>query len=352
MSRSVFVRVGLSLLAIGGASGCAARLKLAYAPDELRAEVARRAPSLAPQEVLVPFELTREAVERAQRAVQRARSTEGQVRLLVEAMAEGGPLAVRYQAGATLTAEEALQTSVGDCTALASLFIGLARSVGLTAYYSDASSRMHETRFGDDGMAVNSGHITAVVENGPEMIGLDFAGLGRSRWYRVIDDVEALAHFYNNRGFDLIDDAHERSRPVDWAAAARQFEMATQVMPGFARAWNNLGIAAGHLGQVQQAIQHYRTAIAADPKFAAPYNNLGSLYLRIGNGAAALEVLTRAAQLESTAPHVQYNLALARLGQGDRSGAIEAARKAIELRKDYPDAQAFLEKLGEAPSKR
>jgi tetratricopeptide (TPR) repeat protein len=352
MLRSALLRLGLALSVVDGAAGCGATLKLAYTPDELRAEVARRAPALPPRDVLVPFELTPEWVERAQQIVQPARSVGERVRLLAEALAEGGSLGVRYAAGATTSAEEALRTSAGNCTALASLFIGLARAVGLTAYYIDASTRVHETRYGDDGMTVNAGHITALVENGVDMIGLDFERLGRIRWYRIIDDVEALAHLYNNRGFDLIDDARERSLPVDWAAAARQFLMATQVVPNFARAWNNLGIAASHLGRVQEAIQDYRTAIAKDPKLAAPYNNLGSLYLATGDARAALEALTAAASLEPTGPHIQYNLAIARLRQGDRQGAIEAARRAIDLRGRYPDAQALLERLSAAPPRR
>ncbi len=345
MPRSALARLGLALSVVGGAAGCVASLKLAYTPDELRAEVARRAPSLPPRDVLVPYELTPEWVERARQIVQPARSVEERVRLLAEALAEGGSLGVRYAADATTSAEEALRTSVGNCVALASLFIGLARSVGLTAHYIDASTRVHETRYGDDGMTVNAGHITAVVENGADVIGLDFERLGRIRWYRTIDDVEALAHIYNNRGFDLIEDARERSLPVDWAAAARQFLIATQVVPDFARAWNNLGIASAHLGRVQEAIQDYRTAIAKDPKLAAPYNNLGSLYLSTGNAGEALEALTAAAALEPTGPHIQYNLALARLRQGNREGAIEAARRAVELRGRYPDAQTLLERL-------
>lgn len=350
MPRSALLLWSVALSLASGGAGCAAPGKLAYGPDELRAEVARRVPGVSRVEVVVPFELSPDRVERARHIVRSARSVEEKVRLLVEAMAEGGALEVRYSSAATATAERALQTSAGNCTALASLFIGLARSVGLQSYYADASVRVHETRHGDDGLTVNSGHITAIVENGNEVMSLDFARLGRIRWYRVIDDLEALAHYYNNRGFDLIEEARDRSLPVDWRAAAGEFRMATRVAPGFARAWNNLGIASAHLGDVEGAIRSYRASIARDSNLAAPYNNLGSLYLSIGDSAAALAVLEAAAALEPRGAHIQYNLARAKALQGDRGGAVEALRRAIELRGTYSEAQALLERLASPSS--
>jgi tetratricopeptide (TPR) repeat protein len=231
-----------------------------------------------------------------------------------------------------------------------SLFIGLARSVGLQAYYADASVRVHETRHGDGGLTVNSGPIAAIVESGNEVLSLDFARLGRIRWYRVIDDLEALAHYYNNRGFDLIEEARDRSIPVNWGAAAGEFRMATRVSPGFARAWSNLGIASAHLGDVEGAIRSCEISIARDPSLAATYNNLGSLYLSIGDSAAALAVLEHAEALEPRGAHIQYNLARAKALQGDRGGAMEALRRAIELRGIYSEAQASLEHLASQDS--
>jgi hypothetical protein len=339
------VAAAMALFTAASTTGCTVVSKVAYTPSELRAEVARRAPSIPGREIVVPFEVTPAQVGLARKVVAEARSDEDRVRALTEALFDPGGFGLRYASTVTASAEETLSSSEGNCLALASVFIGLARGIGLKAYYMDASTRVHETRYHNDGMTVNAGHVTALVKTGDGDIGLDFERLGQIRWYRAIDDLEALAHFYNNRGFDLIDRAQERGLEADWTEVAHDFWLAVQVMPTFARAWNNLGIAAARLGRAEEAVQDYRTAIARDPKLAAPLNNLGSLHLQSGDVEAALQALEAAARLEPRGAHIQYNLAVARHRHGDRLGAVEALRRAIDLRGVYPEAQALLDQL-------
>ena len=350
--------VVLALSTLGSAAGCAAAQKLAYSPDELRAEVHRRAPDLDPADIVVPYELSPAHVELAHQLVHavaaesggvRARAFENErVRELAGALFDPRRLDLRYVPSVTTTAEEVLRQKQGNCLALASVFIGLARAVGLEAYYIDASVQMHETRYADDGTTVNEGHVTAMVKTPIANIGLDFSAAGRVKWYRVLDDVEALAHFYNNRGFEQMDRAESAGDPVEWVAVERDFWRAVQVLPSFARAWNNLGVAASRLGHRDEALRHYRTAIARDPRLAAPHNNLGSLLLAGGELDAALTELGAAAKLDPGGPHIQYNLAMALLQRGDRAGARQALERAVALRADYPQAQAMLSELSAA----
>ncbi len=341
MRRLVVTAGMLALSIVGGAAGCAYS-KLAYAPDELRAEVSRRAPTIPPGEIVVPFEITAEQAARARELVKDAQTESDRVRLLVAAFFDPAGFGLRYAWGVTASAEETFRISEGNCLSLASAFVGLARAVGLSAHYMDASVRVHETRHGGDGITVNAGHVTAVIRSGGTNVALDFARLGPIRWYRVIDDVEALAHFYNNRGFDLVEQARDRGADAAWAEALHSFGLAVQVAPGFAPAWNNLGIAAAHLGHGEEAMRHYRAAVASDPTLAAPRNNLGALLLRRGDLRAALEELEAAARLDPKGPHIQLNLAMARLGNRDREGAARALQRAIDLRGSYPEAEALL----------
>ncbi len=349
MARLAMLALGLALAA-AGVTGCAAAGKLTYDPQGLRAEVRRRAPALTPEEVVVPFEITAAHAALARRIVRDARTDGERVRLIVAALFDRAYFGLRYSPSVGGDAEETLRRSEGNCMALASVFIGLARAAGLEAHYMDASIRIHETRDAGDNLTVSAGHITAVVKTEEGNVGLDFGRLGAIQWYRVLDDVEALAHFYTNRGFDGLERSEERGAAVDWAAAARDFRLAVQVMPGFAPAWNNLGIAAVRLGQYEQAALDYRTAIARDPRLAAPHNNLGSLFLMTGDPGAALEAFEVAAELEPNAYHVQYNLAVARLRHGDRRGARVALERAIELRGRYQEAQLLLDCIGAATS--
>ncbi len=331
-------------LAVPLALSACATARLAYDPAALRHEIALRAPAIPAQEVVVPFEIDETAAARARALVAHAHSDEAKVRLLVASIFDPAAFGISYAENVTATAAEALQRHEGNCLALASVFVGLARATGLRSYYIDASTRVHETRLGDDGLTVNEGHVTAMVETSAGKIGLDFGHLGKIAWYRVLDDVEALSHFYNNRGFELVDDARVRGVPIDWSQAEHQFRLAVEVTPGFARAWNNLGIAAAHLGRREEAIAFWRESIRRAPALPAPRNNLGALYLETGSDRAALETLEAAARLPESGPDVHYNLALARLRHGDRAGAVESLRRALRSG-EYARAQRLLDQL-------
>jgi len=342
MSRPLSIAVAFAIL---GASGCATR-QLTYAPGDLRAEIAKRAPGIPPDEIVVPFEVGEAEQKVAREAVGDTLSRYEQVTRLVGALFDPEAFGLRYASGITGDARETLRRHEGNCLALASVFVGLARSIGLEAYYIDASTRVHEIRHAEDGMTVNSGHVTAMVIAGDVKFGLDFARLGPIVWYHVLDDVEAVAHFYNNRGWELVYLARERGETVDWEAAARDFRRATQVLPSFAMAWNNLGLAVASAGRDDEAAVLYREAIRRDPRLAAPRNNLGSLQLRAGENEEALHTLEAAAGLSTSGPHVLYNLAVARLRTGDRSGAVAALRRASG--EGYERAQRLLAELAVA----
>ena len=137
------------------------------------------------------------------------------------------------------------------------------------------------------------------MTTGSEKIGLDFAKLGRFRRYDVLDDMEAVAHFYNNRGYEQAERSRERGEAPDWGEAERQFRLAVVAKPTFARGWNNLGIAVSRQGRSTEAATHYRKAASLDPLLAAPHANLGALLLQSGDLSGALEELNAAAALES-----------------------------------------------------
>jgi tetratricopeptide (TPR) repeat protein len=333
------------MVALALAPGCAVTSRAYYSPAELHQRLIQLDPTLRPEEVVVPFELPPEALAEARRAVVGATSEADRVQRLVKAMFDPKGFDLHYGEMSTTTGAETLRLRRGNCVGLASVFVGLARSVGLDARYVDDSIRIHEVRYGRDGTAVYVGHVTAMVMAGNERLGLDFTRAGTFRYSQPIDDLEALAHFYNNVGYEQVDAARQRGDPPDWAGAARQFERAVTVRPTFARAWNNLGLAQAHLGHLDQATSHFRRAIALDPDMSAPRANLGALLLQSGQVPAALESLEAAADLEPAGARLHYNLAVARLRAGDRDGAIRALRRALALRAGDPGSRALLEQL-------
>lgn len=347
MLHRIHLVAGLALSALCG-TACLIP-KIVYTPGELKAEIARRVPGLSAAEVVAPFQIDEAHAAAARTAIAGQSTDIDRTRALVRLLFAPDGFHLRYAWRVTTGAEETLRRSEGNCLALAAVFVGLARAAGLQAVYIDASTRIHEMRYSKS-LTVNAGHVTAMVASEQQRIGLDFEQMGPIAWYRILDDVEALAHFYNNRGFELLEEAQERDESA-WLQAERDFRIAVQIAPRFARAWNNLGIAAARLGRPDEAIGHYRTAIESDAKLAAPRNNLGSLYFAQGRIAEAVEALVEASRLEPQGPHIQYNLALARLRAGDREGAAEALRRAIDLRGVFPEAQAALDRLKAEPAR-
>jgi tetratricopeptide (TPR) repeat protein len=324
------------------AASCASAQRLSYTPAELQEALRGRLPA---DEVVVPYAVSPEHAARIQHLVTGVPSVRQKVELVVSSLFDPAYFNLRYAAGSPGTAEETFARGGGDCLALASAFIGLARAAGLDANYIDASVRIHETQYLGEETAVNLGHITAAVKIGQERYALDFEGMGKVVWYRVIDDTEALAHLLNNRGYALLDQAETEGRAPDWAAAARRFRQALAVKPGFARAWNNLGIAETHLGQVDEAIAAYRKAISLDDSLAAARANLGGLYLGRNELSAAQAQLDAAARVDPGSAHVQYVLALVRLRTGDRAGARKALERAVALRAGWKAAEDLLASL-------
>jgi|SRR5215813_1522233 len=344
MSRALaFLTAALAWAA--GIAGCATT-KLTYSPSELRAHLSRSAPKVPPEEIVVPYEVDEQTIALTRDLVRYAKSDIHRVEIITEAFQNPEIFGMRYAPTITADAKQTLKDKQGNCLSLSSAFIAIARAAGLDAFYVDASVRIHEKRHQDNhGLTIDVGHVSVMVKTADEAIGLDFARLGRVRWYRVMSDLDALAHFYNNRGFDLIEDAEVNAGEPDWSTVHHNFWLAVQVLPSFAQGWNNLGIAEAHLRHYPEAIAAYQTAIAHNPKLAAAYNNLGSLYLQTGELPQALSSFETAQRLEPDASHIFYNLAIARLRLGDRLGAIRALKEAIDLRRGYARAQLLLDEL-------
>lgn len=353
-SRSLasLARAAVVVTAVALASGACASTsdQVVYSPAELLAQAAIRVPNARPGELVVPYQITPEMLERAHTLTRYARSEYQVARILIDAVTDEDIFAVKYEAVATAPAIETIERGVGNCLALTSVFIGLARGVGLEAYYIDASDRVNELRREEE-LIVDSGHIAAVARTERGWTLVDYAGeLQNYRTYRPIDDITALAHYYNNRGYELIDEAVDNDREVPWDEVQRSFDLATKVRPTFALAHNNLGVLFAQRGNSVAAERAYLAAIAADEEIPAPYHNLGNLKLAQEDFDAAVAAYDRAIDLRKKNPYLHYHRGLALYRKGDLEGAAEAFERAIRLKNDYIEPRNVLaqvyEKLG------
>ncbi len=84
----------------------------------------------------------------------------------------------------------------------------------------------------------------------------------------------------------------------DWDRAARDFEKALELNPGYAEAWNNLGQVRKAQGSMQEARKAYEQALEIEgyltPEFA--YYNLASLFQEKGDLERALEYAVKSVE--------------------------------------------------------
>lgn len=348
VTRSGSIRPARALaLVVAGfvvfAAGCASTVqRRAYSPEALVVMARQAAPTVGADELVVPYAVSEEMVERARGLTRQARSDYERARILTRAITGSEGFGLEYEPVATAPAMVTVERGYGNCLSLISVFVGLARELGMDAYYVDASDRVNDLRKQRE-LIVDSGHIAAAArtEHGWRLVDYD-GHVHDFRTFRIIDDITALAHYYNNLGYELIEQAARRGEEVPWLRIQRSFELATLVHPGFARAHNNLGVASSKLDRPQEAEQHYMAALDADRDFAAAYHNLANLRLDAGDLEGALGAYDRAVSLKGNNPYLHYHRGVALYHKGDMPAAARALERAIRLKRDYVEPRNLL----------
>jgi tetratricopeptide (TPR) repeat protein len=188
----------------------------------------------------------------------------------------------------------------------------MARHVGLEAVYIDVVSIERQTREAE--VIVNNGHVTAGINQGADIMVIDFTRTPEREYigFKVIDDLEAIANYYNNQGF--LYGFFTETAGLDFDPLEKEMEMyrlSLEVLPTFQRARNNLGVGLRRRGHVDQAIEQYKIAIAEDPGFADAHANLGAAYFSVGRFDDALAELRIAADESGSNGYFHHHLGVA-----------------------------------------
>jgi len=341
-ARSMVVATALAAAVL--AAGCTGgtRARLAYSPEAFVVATRALAPDISEEDLVVPFRVSPEMVARARDFTAGAQSDFEKADRLMKSLTDDDGFGLRYDGVATSIPEVTIERGYGNCLALTSIFIGLARQIGLTAYYVDASDRINDLRREQE-IIVDSGHIAGGVRTERGYTLIDYDGhVSRYRTFRIIDDITALAHFYNNRGFERIIDAQKADTPVGWDKVLHDFQLAIMVRPEFTLAHNNLGVAYTRLGDLDAAEAAYREAISTDAKSDAAYHNLGNLWMRRGDLVQALAGYDHALELRKRNPYLHYHRGLVQYRLGDLDAAEQSFKKAIGLERTYIEPRNLL----------
>ncbi len=115
--------------------------------------------------------------------------------------------------------------------------------------------------------------------------------------------------------------------------------------PGSTLAHNNLGNLLLERGEVDNAIAHFRAALAIRPDFAESHSNLGNALARTGHVSEAIEEYRAALKLRPDLPEVHNNLAGLFAGQNRVDAALEQYQAALMLRPGFAEAHSNLGQL-------
>jgi Flp pilus assembly protein TadD len=104
----------------------------------------------------------------------------------------------------------------------------------------------------------------------------------------------------------------------------------------------NLGIALAARGRRADAIAEFEAAIRLDPSYAQAHNNLGAILYLMGRSAEALQHYERALALRPDYVEARTNLAALLSAAGRHADAVAHFREALRSRPDYTQALAGL----------
>jgi Flp pilus assembly protein TadD len=297
-----------------------------------------RARHVDPASVIIPWQLDDEMRNWAHKHVPDQLPTDQRLdRLLAVLLGQEG-LDLNYQVGATGTAEEVFASHRANCLAFTSLFVGMARELGVDAFYLEVGDVEKFEREGT--LVVESGHITAGFGSGSLLRILEFTPIGKANYRQIhrISDLTAIALFYSNRGAELLRKSQERDALV-W------LHKSVTLDPELARGWINLGVALRRTGDPAGAEAAYRKALEADPAAVAAYQNLASLLFVSGRAREGDELMALSGKLDIRNPFNFLSLGDVALSHGRFEEARRFYRKAQHLEGAGAEAEAALGQL-------
>ncbi|HYN21634.1 MAG TPA: tetratricopeptide repeat protein, partial [Thermoanaerobaculia bacterium] len=269
--------------------------------------------------------MTDEMRDWAHRIVPHDTDPEKRLEVLLAGIFDPGKLDLQYEARYTATAQEVFKTKRANCLAFTSLFVGMAREVGVPVFFLAVDDVERFEKEGD--LVVVSGHVSAGYGVGPEIKILDFSAAPQTPTYRRvhrISDLTAVALFHSNRGGELLRlGKHDEALP--W------LQRAVAVDPDLSGAWINYGVALRRAGKATEAEAAYRKALEVDPTAVSAYQNLASMLRSQGKKQEAEDLMALSSKLGSRNPFIYLSLGDLSLIHGRLDEARRFYKRALRL---------------------
>jgi Flp pilus assembly protein TadD len=289
-----------------------------------------------PASVVVPFEITDEMRAWVHARVPDSGSPEQRLERLLTAIVDPAGLGLSYEGGRTNTAREAFATHKANCLGFTSLFVGMARELGIPAFYLGVDDVERFEREGD--LLVISGHVSAGFGMGGGKIKiLEFTSAPRAEYRHVhhLADLTAIALYHSNHGAELLR-AGQTREALPW------LRKAVTIDPELSDAWIDLGVGLRRAGDLDGAESAYRRALELRPEGASAYQNLAVLLRLRGHPQEADDLMALATRATTQNPFSYLALGDLSLAHGRLEEARRFYRRAMWLNRDDPEPYAAL----------
>ena len=127
--------------------------------------------------------------------------------------------------------------------------------------------------------------------------------------------------------------------PARWESAMEAYERVVAIDPGYAAAWNNLGLLGHRMGQYGRAGECYQKALDADESCCQAAFNLGSLHEDLGDVVSGAAWYRRALEMQPDYADAHFNVAGVLAKTGENESAARHWRRYLELDLGSPWAQ-------------
>jgi Flp pilus assembly protein TadD len=289
-----------------------------------------------PASAVVPFELSDEMRVWVHAQVAASGSSEQRLERLLGAIVSPSGLALSYEAGHTNTAREAFATRKANCLGFTSLFVGMARELGIPAFYLGVDDVERFEREGD--LLVISGHVSAGFGLGGGKVKiLEFTNAPKAEYHHVrrLADLTAIALYHSNHGAELLR-AGQTPEALPW------LRKGVAIDPDLGDAWVDLGVGLRRAGDLDGAEAAYRRALEVNPQGASAYQNLAVLLRMRGHDQEADDLMALSTRASAQSPFSFLALGDLSLAQGRTDEARRFYRRAMYLNREDAEPYAAL----------
>ena len=119
--------------------------------------------------------------------------------------------------------------------------------------------------------------------------------------------------------------------------SVKSYKTAITLKPDYAKAHYNLGGILHEIGNLDKSVHSYESALSIEPDYAEAHNNLGNVFRDLGNLDEAAKSFEKALTINQDYIEARYSLAIVLQKLGDLD-SIDHFEKVLDIKPDFAEA--------------